>query len=32
MATAIYHHITGMSFTERDELLKYLKNRFEWGG
>lgn len=32
MAKASYHHISGMSRFEYDELVKYLKNRFEWGG
>lgn len=32
MATASYHHITGMSRTEYDELVSHLKTRFEWGG
>lgn len=32
MAKASYHHIPGMSFTEREELMTYLKNRFVWSG
>jgi len=32
MATATYHHISGMSRSEYDELVSHLKTRFEWGG